>query len=243
MKNNNLYVVVVLGVVMGTQARVDAAPARRKPSVAGAPKKRMSPPKPVVVDPEPDPAPEPIPDKVVVVPAPPAPAVEKAAAPDPAPAVAPEASAKTLVDLPKLRADYNELKDALFRSRARREALEGAILGTQMVSSIVWDGGARFVVKAAEIRLDGVRIWEAAEGQLGEKTVELGARALPPGPHVVGVRVEIRPRANPKLGYVSEQTFALSFAEGKKTRVAISIDEDGSPPSYNPDIEIEIDEE
>jgi hypothetical protein len=71
----------------------------------------------------------------------------------------------------------------------------------------------------------------------------LGARALPPGPHVVGVRVEIRPRANPKLGYVSEQTFALSFAEGKKNRVAISIDEDGSPPSYNPDIEIQVDEE
>ena len=68
----------------------------------------------------------------------------------------------------------------------------------------------------------------------------LAPKSAPPGPHVLGVRVEVRSREDPKLGYVSDQSFALSLPEGKKTHVEINIDEDGSAPSYNPDIEIDV---
>jgi hypothetical protein len=57
---------------------------------------------------------------------------------------------------------------------------------------------------------------------------------------VLGVRVEVRSRENPQLGYVSDQSFVVTLAEGKKTTVEITVDEDGSAPSYNPDIEIEV---
>ena len=59
---------------------------------------------------------------------------------------------------------------------------------------------------------------------------------------MLGVRIEVRLRDNPKLGYLSEQSFSIALPEGKKTRVEITIDEDGDPPSYNPDIEVEIDD-
>jgi hypothetical protein len=108
---------------------------------------------------------------------------------------------------------------------------------------IQWEGARRYQLKTAELRLDGVRIWDAASAPLGDGAVKLAARGVPPGGHVLGVRVEVRSRENPKLGYTSEQSFAVSLPEGKKTTVEITIDEDGDPPSYNPDIEIEIDSE
>jgi hypothetical protein len=144
-------------------------------------------------------------------------------------------------DLERLRAEHSALKDALFRSRARREVLENALLSTQLIPVIHWEGARRYLLKTAELRLDGVRIWEAGSAPLGDNPVTLAARGVPPGGHVLGVRLEVRSRENPKLGYTSEQSFSVSLPEGKKTTVEITIDEDGDPPSYNPDIEIEID--
>ena len=57
---------------------------------------------------------------------------------------------------------------------------------------------------------------------------------------MLGVRVEVRSRDDAKLGYVSDQSFALVLPEGKKTRVEVVVDEDGSAPSYNPDIGVDV---
>lgn len=174
-------------------------------------------------------------------PATPRPPPAAAAQAVPAPPPGATATDPAAADLERLRAEHNALKDALFRSRARREILENALLSTQLIPVITWEGARRYLLKTAELRLDGVRIWEAGNTPLSDSAVTLAARGAPPGAHVLGVRVEVRSRENPKLGYISEQSFALSLPEGKKTTVAITIDEDGDPPSYNPDIEIEID--
>ena len=147
---------------------------------------------------------------------------------------------KPAADLDRLRAEHSALKDALFRSRARRELLENALLSTQLIPVIHWEGGRRYQLKTAELRLDGVRIWEAGNAPLGDGAITLAARGVPPGAHVLGVRLEVRSRENPKLGYTSEQSFAVSLPEGKKTTIEVTVDEDGDPPSYNPDVEVEI---
>jgi hypothetical protein len=139
-----------------------------------------------------------------------------------------------------LRAEYDEIRDALFRSRARRETLENALLSTQLLPTIVWEGGRHHSVKHAELRFDGVRLWENNEGLTSGKEIVLAPKSCPPGPHVIGVRVEVRSRDDVKLGYVSDQSFAVTLPEGKKTKVEITVDEDGSAPSYNPDIELEV---
>jgi hypothetical protein len=156
------------------------------------------------------------------------------ASPAPSPAAA--------ANLEKLRAEHAALRDALFRSRARRDTLENALSATQLIPVISWDGGRKHVLRQAELRLDGVRIWESGNTPPGDKAIELASRGVPAGAHVLGVRVEVRLRDNPKLGYLSEQSFSISLPEGKKTRVEVTIDEDGDPPSYNPDIEVDIDD-
>jgi hypothetical protein len=168
---------------------------------------------------------------------PPAPASSASSTPAPSPPAPAPGSAATLE---RLRAEHAAVKDALFRSRARRETLESALLSTQLTTVLTWEGGRRHVLKAAEVRLDGARLWDAGETPPGDRPVTLAPRGVPPGTHVLGVRVEVRGRENPKLGYVSEQTFTLVLAEGKKTTVSIVVDEDGDLPGYNPDIEVNV---
>jgi hypothetical protein len=165
---------------------------------------------------------------------PPPPPAKAPAAPTAAPAAA---SAATLE---RLRAEHAAVKDALFRSRARRETLENALLSTQLEAVLAWEGGKHHLLKTAELRLDGVRLWNAAETPPGDRPVVLAPRGVAAGTHVLGLRVEVRSRDNPKLGYVSEQTFTLVLNEGKKTSVEITVDEDGDLPGYNPDIEVEV---
>jgi hypothetical protein len=160
----------------------------------------------------------------------------------PAPAASSSSPAPSSAALEKLRAEHAALRDALFRSRARRDTLENALSATQIVPVIAWDGGRKHVLRQAELRLDGVRIWESGNTPPGDKPIELASRGIPAGAHVLGVRVEVRLRDNPKLGYTSEQSFSIALPEGKKTRVEVTIDEDGDPPSYNPDIEVDIDD-
>jgi hypothetical protein len=145
--------------------------------------------------------------------------------------------------LERLRAEHAAVKDALFRSRARRETLESALLSTQLTTVLTWEGGRRHALRAAELRLDGVRLWDAGETPPGDRPVTLAPRGVPAGTHVLGVRVEVRGRDNPELGYVSEQSFTLVLAEGKKTTVSITVDEDGDLPGYNPDVEVKVAQE
>jgi hypothetical protein len=161
-------------------------------------------------------------------------------APPPPPASATEKPRAAGPTVESLRAEYDELRDQLFSSRARRETLENALFSTQLLPTIRWEGGRHHQVKRAELRFDGVRLWESADGIASDKAIALSPKSAPPGPHVLGVRVEVRSRDNPNLGYVSDQSFAVALPEGKKTTVTVIVDEDGSAPSYNPDIEIEV---
>lgn len=203
---------------------------------------------------DPTAAPAATPTVTIVAPLPsPAPTSEAASEP----VVAPAETAAPVVDeaaaadqklrddhqstVEQLRARYDELRDAVFRSRARRETLEKALFSTKFLATIAWDANRNFSLDKAELRLDGTRIWETGERPIGDDPVVLTERSLPPGPHVLGIRIEVHSRDNPRLGYTSEQSYTLVFPEGKKTEVEITIDEDGDLPSYNPDIEIDID--
>jgi hypothetical protein len=217
-------------VIVALLLAAPAASAKSKGSKARAARK----PAPVV-----EAAPEPTPEQPVMAAAPPP-------APEPEPPPPPRAETPAPVEKPRgasvesLRAQYEAIKDELFRSRARRETLESALLSTQLLPVIRWEGGRHHSVTRAEVRLDGVRLWESTDGLVADKPVDLAVRSAPAGAHVLGVRVEVKSRDDAKLGYVSDQSFSLVLPEGKKTRVEITVDESGSAPSYNPEIEVEV---
>lgn len=229
------------GVVHGAPKRLAAKPAAK--ARPAAPKKKKAPPAP-------EPA-APILDD-------PAPAEEEQAEATPTPAAsteaAPAATAAPVVNVDvsqpptkpataspeALRARYDELRDGVFRSRARRATLEKALFSTKAAFELKWEANRHFKIEKAELRLDGTRLWDASERPVTEEPVSLAARSVAPGAHVLSVRLEVKSRDSASAGYVSEQSFAITLPEGKETNVRVIVDEDGNLPSYNPEMEIEL---
>jgi hypothetical protein len=162
--------------------------------------------------------------------------------PPPSPAPGPS------IDLQKLRADYDRLRDELYRARARAQVVQEGLYPSKLGATLRWKGAPDYVIKRAEIRLDGALIWESGDKPVHDDMIKVAERPVKPGPHALGVRLEIRAVAAAKkagregveLGYVSEDTFALVVTDAKRTTVEITADEDGDPPEYEPEIEVEL---
>jgi len=160
---------------------------------------------------------------------------------EPAPPVAPT------IDLAKLRAEYDRLRDELFRARSRSQLVEDALWKSKLSASFRWKGGPSYLVHHASVRLDGGEIWDSGDKPVTDNLITVAERAVKAGPHAITLRIEIRPgkkaKDSDRLGYVSEHTFAIIVPDGKRTRVEITGDEDGDAPEYEPEIEVEVESE
>ncbi len=149
------------------------------------------------------------------------------------------------VDLAKLRAEYDRLRDELFRARARAELVEEGIYASRLGATLRWKGAPDFILHRAEIRLDGNPIWDSGEKPLVDELIKVSERPVKPGPHTVTVKIEVRPgkkgeKEHADLGYESEQTFVVQVPDAKTTTVAFTADDDGDLPGYEPEIELEL---
>ena len=149
------------------------------------------------------------------------------------------------IDLAKLRAEYDRLRDELFRARARAELVEEGIYASKLGATLRWKGAPDFILHRAEIRLDGNAIWDSGEKPLVDELIKVSERPIKPGPHTVTVKIEVRPgkkgeKEHADLGYESEQTFVVQVPDGKTTTVAFTADDDGDLPGYEPEIELEL---
>jgi hypothetical protein len=264
-----LVAMAVLGVTLSASA---------KP----APKRKAQTHKPAPSAPAPAPAPRPSPggdnpddsggngDSVLAAsdPLPDAKPPAPAAAPEPAPPppVEPEKQEKKdkkeapppasggTVDLQKLRADYDRLRDELYRARARAQIVQEGLYASRLAATVRWKGSPDYVIRRAELRLDGASLWDSGDKPVTDDLIKVAERPVKPGPHALTVRLEIRPGAIAKAqkaggkeaeqyGYTSEHTFAINVPDGKRTTVAITGDEDGDPPEYEPEIEVELETE
>ena len=147
-------------------------------------------------------------------------------------------------DLERLRADYDRLRDELFRARSRAQIVEEGLWTSRLSATFRWKGGPSYLVHHASVRLDGADIWDSGDKPVTDDLVTVAERPVKPGPHALTLRIDIRPgkksKDSDKLGYVSEHTFAIIVPDGKRTRVAIKGDEDGDAPEYEPEIEVEL---
>ena len=153
--------------------------------------------------------------------------------------------APPIVDLAKLRAEYDKLRDELFRARARAALVEQGIYTSKLGATLRWKGAPDFVLHRAEIRLDGNVVWDSGEKPLVDDLIKVSERPIKPGPHSVTVRIEVRPgkkgeREQADLGYESEQTFVVNVPDGKTTTVMFTGDDDGDLPEYEPELEMEL---
>jgi hypothetical protein len=157
-------------------------------------------------------------------------------------------AAPPTVDLARLRAEYDRLRDELFRARARAELVEGGVYASKLGATLRWKGAPDFILHRAEIRLDGNAIWDSGDKPLVDELIKVSERPTKPGPHTLTVRIEVRPgkkgeREHAALGYESEQTFVVNVPEGQRTSVAITGDDRGYLPGYEPRVEVEVESE
>jgi hypothetical protein len=149
------------------------------------------------------------------------------------------------IDLAKLRAEYDRLRDELFRARARAELVEEGIYASKLGATLRWKGAPDFVLHRAEIRLDGNAVWDSGEKPLVDELIKVSERAIKPGTHTVTVKMEVRPgkkgeKEHANLGYESEHTFVVEVPETGTTTVALTADDDGSLPEYEPEVDLEV---
>jgi hypothetical protein len=158
-------------------------------------------------------------------------------------------SPSSSADLEKLRAEYDRLRDELFKARARSQIVKDALYSSKMRASFRWKGAPDYFIHRAALRLDGTEIWDSGDKPVTDDLIKVAERGVKPGPHALSLRLEIRPKkkdpkfGSEKLGYVSEHTFAIVLPEGRRTHVAITGDEDGDAPEYEPEIEVELESE
>lgn len=159
-------------------------------------------------------------------------------------ATAPAPAGAPAIDLEKLRADFERLREELFRARARAQVVADATYPSRLSATLRWKGGASQLIRHAQIRLDGAEVWDSGSKPVSDELISVAERAVKPGPHALTVRLEVHPGKKTKdadtLGYVSEQTFAVIARDKVKTRVVITADEDGDPPEYEPNLAVEI---
>lgn len=167
---------------------------------------------------------------------------------EPAPAP-PTARAAPAPDLDKLRAEYDRLREELFKARVRSQKASETVFPSKLDVHLRWKGGPDFVIRKARMSLDGAELWDSADRPQTDDVIDVSARSVKPGPHAFTVRLEVRPKTEAKggaktgadkLGYTSEHTFAIVVPEGGLTHLALTGDEDGDPPEYEPELELEI---
>ena len=175
------------------------------------------------------------------------PAGDEAAPAKPAPPPAGSAPAAS-IDVAKLRAEYDRLRDALFRSRARAELVEEGVYASKLGARIRWKGAPDFIMRRAEVLLDGNSIWDSGDKPMVDEMIKVSERPIKPGTHSVAIRLEIRPgkkseKEHEGLGYELEHTFVINVPDGKRTTIDITADDDGDLPEYEPEIEVEVESE
>jgi len=169
--------------------------------------------------------------------------------PAPTPAEPPARPAAATPDLAKLRAEYDRIREELFKARVRSQKASETIFPAKMDVHLRWKGGPDFVIAKARMLLDGAELWDSADRPQTDDVIQVAERSVKPGPHAFTVRLEIRPKTEvkggtkvgaDKLGYTSEHTFAIVVPESGITHLELTGDEDGSPPEYEPELELEI---
>ena len=169
--------------------------------------------------------PEPMPAPASSTQAPAAMPPSQAASPEPA-----ATKSKSTVELDSLVAEYGAIRDELFRSRAKAAVLGEALLKTQLVIAFRYEAGRAWPLRKITLRLDDRPVY-SAESVTGNDMQKVFETVAASGRHVITARVEATGAGEERISYATENSFGFDAADGKITRVELSVDETGSGPA------------
>jgi len=232
----------VLLIVLVPALAIAAPKPRKKPA------KKAIPVKPADTSSEPAPTPDPVPD--------PKPAATTPTTPPPSMAPAtpvgggagsgggsgagggggdkPEAPAEkpgNEPDVDTLRQEYLSLRDELFKSRARANAVASALYSTRIQVKLTYTTARYYSPAKASIRLDGASVYENATGAIGGDDGVRFDGYVAPGRHVLTFRVEATGKDDDSFTSVNETQIVVKAVAGKDLIVAAKA-RDGGDIAY-----------
>lgn len=168
-------------------------------------------------------------------PADPAPAIAPAVAPGatgggasggagsdsaPRPADEPARPSSDAPDVDSLRQEYLSLRDELFRSRARANAVASQLYSTRIQVKLTYTTGRYYNPARSSIRLDGANVYEDATGAIaGDDGVRFDGY-IAPGRHLITFRVEATGKDDDSFTSTTESQIVVKAVAGKDLLVA-----------------------
>lgn len=196
-----------------------------------APRRRHPAHKPPAPAPAPAPAPtEPAPTETPAAETTP-PVEERTPAPaaNAAPAASERPASAGKVDLESLNAEYNQLRDELFRSRAKAHLLGDALFKTKVVATFQYKAQRAWPLKKVTLKIDDQPVF-SADAPSTTDPLKLYDGFAAPGRHTLSVRVDCGAVGEDRVAYGAEGTFLVDVPENKQTNVAFVVDESGDGP-------------
>jgi hypothetical protein len=200
-----------------------------------APKKRRPPPHhpptspPVEVTPPPPPPTETPPAESAAAPPvetpPPAPPP-----PPPPPPPKEEPPPKANVDLDALNNEYNQLRDDLFRSRAKARLIGDALFKTKINASFQYKAQRAWPLKKVSLKIDDQPVFTADSPSTNDP-LKLYDGFAAPGRHTLALKVDCAGAGEDRVAYGAEGVFIIDVAENKETKIAFVVDESGDGPN------------
>ena len=150
--------------------------------------------------------------------------------PPPAPMTTPEPTpTRANVDLDALNAEYNGLRDELFRSRAKAHLLGDALFKTKIVATFQYKAQRAWPIKKVTLKIDDQPVF-SADSPATQDPLKLYDGFAAPGKHSLAVRVECGATGEDRVAYGAEGTFTVDVAENKQSNIAFVVDETGDGP-------------
>jgi hypothetical protein len=134
-------------------------------------------------------------------------------------------------DVDSLRQEYLSLRDELFKSRARANAVASELYSTRIQIKLTYTTGRYYSPIKSSIRLDGAVVYEDAKGSIAEDDGPRFDGYVAPGRHLVTFRVEAVGKDDDTFTSVTESQITVKAVADKDLIVAAKA-KDGGDIAY-----------
>jgi len=130
-------------------------------------------------------------------------------------------------DVDALRQEYLTLRDELFKSRARANAVASQLYSTRVSIKMTWTSGRYYGVSKASVRLDGATVYEDASNAIaGDDGVRFDGYVAP-GKHLVTFHVEAAAKDDDAFTESTEAQVAVQAVANKDLMIAAKARDSG----------------
>jgi hypothetical protein len=130
-------------------------------------------------------------------------------------------------DVDSLRQEYLALRDELFKSRARANAVASQLYSTRIQIKLTYTSARYYNPAKATIRLDGASVYENASGAIGTDDGVRFDGYVAPGRHLVTFRVEAAGKDDDTFTSVTETQVVVKAVAGKDLLVSAKAKDSG----------------